>query len=193
MLNAFMYSTSLTPIITSVTSDLLTVIGNILLRIQGTFLNSIDGSNPSVTIGGKPCAVVNSSATDIYCTTPPNAPGRHRLAVVVNGKGLAQSSQSLKYVEYILSVQNVYPNHGSVLGGTILTLEGAGFVSNASKIHVTIGKRKCDVISSNKDIIKCKTKAASNIYVVDNSARHPGILYFSLLYFKVDVTTVLIF
>ena len=173
-----MYSASLTPTITSVTSDLLTVTGNVLLKIQGTSLNSTSGSIPNVKIGGKPCAIVNSSSTEVYCTTPPNAPGKHRLAVIVDGKGLAQSPQLLEFVEYILSVRNVYPRHGSVIGGTILTLEGAGFVSNVSKIHISIGKRKCDVISSTKDVIKCKTKAASNVVVVDNSARHPGTIYF---------------
>ena len=177
-----MYSASLTPTITSVTSDLLAVTGNVLLRIQGTSLNSISGSSPNVTIGGKPCVIVNSSSTEVYCTTPPNAPGKHRLAVIVDGKGLAQNSQLWEYLEYILSVRNVYPKHGSVIGGTILTLEGAGFVSNVSKIHISIGKKKCNAISSTKDVIKCKTKAASNVVVVDNSARHPGTIYFLTIF-----------
>ena len=175
--NAFEYSASLTPTITSFTSDLLTVNGDVPLKIQGTSFDSTSGSNPVVTIGGKQCVVINASATEIYCTTPPNPPGKHPLAVRVEGKGLAQISQPLVYT---LAVNNVYPKHGSVLGGTILTLEGLGFLQNASKMHVSVGKTKCDVISSSRDQLKCKTNRATNVFVVDNSARHSGILFFHL-------------
>ena len=174
MIEAFTYSASLTPSVTSVSSDLLTVIGGVLMKIQGTSFISTSGSDPTVKIGGKPCVVVNSSETEIYCTTPPNPPGKHRLAVIADGKGLALISQLWNSVEYVFYVENIYPKHGSVLGGTTLTLEGAGFVTNASKVHVSIGERKCDVISSTKNRIQCKTKAASNVFVVDNSGRHSG-------------------
>ena len=180
MNEAFTYSASLTPSVTSVSSDLLTVIGGVLLKIQGTSFISTSGSDPIVKIGGKPCVVVNSSDTEISCTTPPNSPGKHRLAVIIEGKGLALISQLWKSVEYVLYVENIYPKHGSVLGGTTLTLEGAGFVTNASKVHVIIGKRKCDVISSTENKIQCKTKAASNVFVVDNSGRHSGEIHESL-------------
>lgn len=173
MANAFEYSASLTPNITSISPTVLTVIGETVMYIQGTSLNSTAGVNPKVTIGKKPCIVINATDSEIYCMAPDNAPGRYPLTVIVEGKGLALNSQPL---DYILSVNKVYPNRGSVLGGTVLTLEGSGFLKNASRMHIGIGKTKCSIISSNDGVVKCKTKQSTKVVVVDNSGKHAGSL-----------------
>lgn len=88
------------------------------------------------------------------------------------GKGLAQSPQLL---DYTLALHRVYPEAGSALGGTILTLQGLGFVWNTSEVQVDIGRTKCDVISAASEVIKCMTQKATKVFAVDNSGRHPGI------------------
>ena len=43
-------------------------------------------------------------------------------------------------IEYVLEVHSVSPRVGSLLGGTQLTLWGAGFSSNASLVRVSVGE-----------------------------------------------------
>lgn len=183
--DAFEYSTDLTPSITSVAPDVLTVAGGVIVRIQGTSFDSTSGSSPKVTIGNKTCSIVNASATELFCVAPANPPGKHHLHVLVDGKGIAQSSDLL---DYVLSVNNVYPMQGSVLGGTVVTLEGVGFLLNSSKMHVSIGEKRCDIISSTNELIKCKTQQATNVFVVDNSGRHPCMIL-HISYFQFTSST----
>lgn len=183
--NAFEYSRALAPVITSAVSGMLKVTGGDVLHIQGSALDSTSGGNPTVLIGGKNCTVLNSSATEIFCSTPSNPPGKHVLAVTVAGKGLAEHADPM--LEYVLAVNRVSPNQGSVLGGTVVRLEGTGFVQNASKMHVSIGGKKCDIISSTSNTIKCRASPATKTFNVDNSGRHPGKFLFVLFRFFFDM------
>lgn len=161
------------PTITSVKSSSLTVTGGEIIQIQGTSLDSTSGLSPNVRIGGKRCSEINASATEIFCFSPPNPPGKHLLAVTVDGKGLAAGSW---FLDYVLTVDMVEPEQGSILGGTILTLKGRGFATNASNMHISVGKTKCAVISSTQEVIACNTEESTTVHFVGNSGKHPGIL-----------------
>ena len=155
--------------INSVTHEPLLTTGGVLLILAGTSLNPLSGSDVRVTIRDNICEIINSSNTEIYCKTPANPPGRHRLSVSISGRGFAELSDPV--LEYILTVDSVYPGKGSVLGGTVLTLTGSGFGQNTSVIHVRVGNKKCDVFSATNEEVKCKTTAATNVFSVDNSGR----------------------
>ena len=43
-------------------------------------------------------------------------------------------------IEYVLEVHSVSPRVGSLLGGTRLTVWGAGFSPNASLLRVSVGE-----------------------------------------------------
>lgn len=45
-------------------------------------------------------------------------------------------------IEYILKVYSIFPEFGSLLGGTSLTVSGSGFSNNVSDNKVTFGKRR---------------------------------------------------
>ena len=185
--NAFEYSQALAPVISSAVSGMLKVTGGDVLHIQGSSLDSTSGGNPTVLIGGKNCTVLNSSATEIFCTTPANPPGKHLLAVTVAGKGLAEHADPM--LEYVLELTRVSPNQGSVLGGTVMSLEGSGFVQNASEMHVSIGGKKCHIISSTSNTIKCKASPATKTFNVDNSGRHPCKFIFFLVCFTIYLSS----
>eukprot|EP00795_Rhopilema_esculentum_P009048 gene9048-16692_t len=167
--DAFEYTSSMNAVINSVTHEPLLTSGGVLLRLDGSSLSPLSGSGVRVTIGDNICEIINSSNTEIYCKTPANPPGRHKLSVSISGRGFAELSDPV--LEYILTVDNVYPDKGSVLGGTVLTLTGSGFGQNTSVIHVRVGNKKCDVLSATNEEVKCRTTAAANVISVDNSGR----------------------
>ncbi len=144
--NAYEYTNTQTPTVSSVSLSSLLVTGDELLKIVGSLLLSSSGEPASVKIGEKKCAVVNGTNTEIFCKTPPNPTGKHRFAVIVSDKGKAESV--FKHLEYVLVVDSIVPNRGSVLGGTRVTVKGSGFAANKTKIDVKVGRMPCDVVSS---------------------------------------------
>ena len=88
-------------------------------------------ADPTVTIGGRACAVtsVNAKAgglSDVLCTVPNAPPGT--VPVAIFSKGLTQlpTDPPLTFT-HVVTVTGVQPATGSAGGGTLLTLSGTGF------------------------------------------------------------------
>ena len=77
-------------------------------------------------------------------------------------------------ITYSLQVDSVTPGNGSIAGGTVLTIEGAGFSSNTEDVHVTVGGVTCDLQSASFEKLECVTRSTSATHYVDNSGTHPG-------------------
>ena len=174
MLNAFWYDSGMTPIVSSLSTSEGSVSGGEQLMIHGTGFGSQQGT---VKIGPHLCKVTLYSDVLIKCTTPANAPGIYDVLVCVDGIGCAVEvglrSRPPQF-KYILYVSSISPGHGSVLGGTVLTLVGRGFSDNTSVIAVNVGDIPCKVLSSRSTNIMCRTESSSTAHNVDNTGIHPG-------------------
>ena len=82
------------------------------------------------------------------------------------------SSNQVPTVEYILTVTNVYPLKGSLMGGTKLTISGSGFEANDTE--VLIGTHKCvlDTVTTNQ--ITCTIEDTATVHQIDNTGVHFG-------------------
>lgn len=171
---AFWYDSGMTPLVSSLSTLEGSVSGGDQLMIQGTGFGFQKGT---VKIGPNPCKVTLYSDVLIKCTTPASAPGIYDVLVCVGGKGCAVDAglrSRPPQFKYILEVTDISPGHGSIIGGSVLTLSGRGFSDNASAIAVTVGDVPCRVLSSRSTTIMCKTDASSVTYYVDNTEIHPG-------------------
>ena len=60
----------------------------------------------------------------------------------------------------VLVINNVSPNNGSLLGGTLLSINGDYFSeSSAYPLMVKVGTETCTILSSSQTNIQCKTPA----------------------------------
>lgn len=89
-------------------------------------------------------------------------PGQpHSVSVRVNNRGYAaikiENSLNASFI-LLPTVQSVSPQTGSMMGGSILTINGDGFSPN---IDVRIGGAPCQILSSSYTQIKCQTAATS--------------------------------
>ena len=75
---------------------------------------------------------------------------------------------------YELKVTNVFPDAGSLYGGTKVTLTGVGFSSDAAQNSVTIGDHVCDVESAIATEIKCTIRDTGKVHTVTNEGIHKG-------------------
>ena len=174
MLNAFWYNSVMTPVVSSLSTSEGSVSGGEQLMVHGTGFGSHQGT---VKIGPYPCKVTMYSDLLIKCTTPANAPGIYDVLVCVDGIGCAVEAglrSRPPQFKYVLYVSSISPEHGSVFGGTVVTLVGRGFSDNTSAISVTVGDVPCSVLSSRSTNIMCRTEASSTDHNVDNTGIHPG-------------------
>ena len=174
LINAFVYDTGLTPVVSSVSISEGSVNGGQELMINGS---GFGVSQANIKIGPNPCVVTLHSDLLIKCVTPANAPGIYDVLVYVEGKGYAvhaSSSSRPPQFKYVLEVTGISPRHGSIFGGTIVNVSGRGFSDNTSAVLVNIGDVPCKILSSGSTRIVCKTEASSAVHTVDNSGVHPG-------------------
>ena len=82
------------------------------------------------------------------------------------------SSNQVPTVEYILTVTNVYPLKGSLMGGTKLTISGSGFVANCTEVF--IGTHKCVLDSVTTNPITCTIEGTATVHQIDNTGVHLG-------------------
>lgn len=172
--NAFVYDSGLTPSVSSLSISEGSVSGGEELVIQGS---GFGVSQVTITIGPNPCTVTLHYGVLIKCTTPASAPGIYDVLVYVDGKGYAVQAGSGSrppQFKYVLEVTDISPRHGSIFGGTVVTVTGRGFSDNTSAVTVNIGDVPCKVLSSRSTKILCKTEASSTVHTVDNTGVHPG-------------------
>ena len=167
--NAFTYRSSLNPRLMSVYPENITLCHDEIFLFGNGFMQGNNG--PDVLIDGKICVNINVSDTNITCKPPPLKAGRAHIKVLVRGIG-----ETIEFVSIniLLAVHDFYPKHGSLLGGTIVTVIGEGFCNNENYVNVTIGGYKCHVETFTNTNLTCRTSAVSNVVVVDNNGIDKG-------------------
>lgn len=139
---AFTYKVA--PTVSSINPTAGSNLGGTTVTITGTGFDTSNGAN--VTIGGSSCNFVNvTSATSLTCITGTRTPGTYDV-VVTNRDANNQSATLSSAYSYQIkpTVISVTPTTGSTLGGTTLTVNGSGFISNVVT-SVSIGGASCAV------------------------------------------------
>uniref|UniRef100_A0A8C5N9V4 Fibrocystin-L-like n=1 Tax=Gouania willdenowi TaxID=441366 RepID=A0A8C5N9V4_GOUWI len=135
--DSFTYDAALTAEITSLNPQTTTVFGRRVLYIQGSNLGG-PNNDSVVFVGGEECVAMDWTTTNITCLLPELQPGLHQVHVQVANSGFPQTSGVNTTIEYILEVHSVSPLIGSLLGGTQLTITGAGFSILSPNYNITL-------------------------------------------------------
>ncbi|XP_071792804.1 fibrocystin-L-like isoform X2 [Asterias amurensis] len=162
----FSFDTSLTPAITAISQDVSSVRGGDLLVISG---HGFGVSGAEIKIGSAKCEVEVQTDTEIKCTIPANFPGVYYIELTVTDQGFAAVEIQFKYE---LEVTGMFPDQGSSQGGTVVTLTGAGFGSNASDVTVSMDDYACVITSVADDEIKCEMTTSGRVHHVNNFGKH---------------------
>ncbi|XP_056378576.1 fibrocystin-L-like isoform X2 [Hyla sarda] len=166
--DAFNFTSTSAPTITEINPSTSSVLGNITLTISGSDFQNESVDN-AVSLGNKPCQLLEWTPTKIMCLLPALPPGKYNVLVKVGNWGFAISSLTNETsVEYILEVNSIVPQYGSLYGGSRVTLTGSGFSVVPNENKVKIGSLPCGVsVSSAKELI-CVIQKPGTVYTVTN-------------------------
>ncbi|XP_071946022.1 fibrocystin-L-like [Antedon mediterranea] len=164
--NAFTQDPALTPTISSISPTSSSVLGGGTIVILGS---SYGTKEPMVTINKLECSVTSFNDTEIQCTIPGNEPGIYDVTVSVPGKGYAKTGQQFSYD---LVIEGIFPDHGSLQGGTTVFITGSGFGTNTSLVDVSFGFVTCDITDLNDDLIQCTSGSSGVVHTVTNQGKH---------------------
>jgi hypothetical protein len=163
----FTYSSTATPIITSISAQDTSGGDNI------TITGSRFGEDPQVHIvtslgsfspqAQSDCMVTSSSDTEITCTLPIKSAGRHQVLVLVEHLGYARANpDNAADITYAMSVTNFSPMSGGYGGGLVLTLNGYGFPTTSTEdgsvggaLNITVCDTPCFVVNSTLTMATC--------------------------------------
>ncbi|XP_045037491.2 fibrocystin-L [Desmodus rotundus] len=167
--DAYSYNCLQTPVITNFSPKVRTILGEVNLTIKGYNFGTELTESVEVYVGGKSCQVLHWNFTDILCLLPKLSPGKHAIRVEVRNWGFASTRDKLNAsIQYILEVNNMFPQSGSLYGGTEITIMGLGFSTIPFENTVLLGSFPCNVTSSSSDVIKCTLPSTGKVFRVTN-------------------------
>ncbi|XP_067947416.1 fibrocystin-L-like [Watersipora subatra] len=155
----FAYSSTETPSLLSVTPQEVTGAADIVLA--GSLFGT-DSFNLVVYASSVECVITLVTDSEVQCSLPPVSAGNHTISVLNKNLGYAAYSQSFAglsslYVTSLGTVTAVTPSSGSIHGGTLITIEGAGFFDETL---VECGGAVCEIKEYDATSIQCETPAA---------------------------------
>ncbi|XP_073925166.1 fibrocystin-L isoform X4 [Castor canadensis] len=188
--DVFSYNCLQTPVITDFSPKIRTVLGDVNLTIKGYNFGNELAQNMVVYVGGKTCQVLHWNFTHIRCLLPVLPPGKHDICVEVRNWGFASTRDKLNAsIQYILEVTHMFPQRGSLYGGTEITIMGFGFSTIPAENTVLLGSFPCNITSSSESVIKCILHSTGNEFRITNNGEDlgsfsyrftsPGIHYYS--------------
>lgn len=135
------------PSITSVSPAQVSYTGGMTVTVIGT--GFIPGMGLSV--GSEAATNVNAiNSTALTFTVPPYLSGSLVKDIsITNGVGTATLAAALSYVIAAPTVQSISPSTGSMSGGTLLTIQGAGFTPNTTVLLGTTPATNVTVTDTN--------------------------------------------
>lgn len=180
---AFGYDEDLTPLVLSVTPDLVSAVEPTLLTIEGEGLGAA-AEDVEITLAGDVCVVRSIEADgtkttcmwypmdntqlincDVQCERLIDGVPRttHDLQYNVMDKGLTVGVPGALSVRVALEINSVVPDHGSLLGGTRVTIRGAGFGTgeffpNTVSVGTDYPASVCDISVATLTYVECITR-----------------------------------
>ncbi|CAF0883351.1 unnamed protein product [Rotaria sordida] len=159
----FLYNTSVTPTIFSISPTIFTMNGG-TLNITGV---GFGNSSVSVFVGSTNISIMSLSPNQILVRLSALPPGLYPVTVNTSN-GFAQP---LVYVEYQFYVQQISPQVGSLYGGTNVSIQGEGF-DNSTIIQFRDQNNflfPCNITSIESTQINCRTTSAvSQVTIIAN-------------------------
>ncbi|XP_060573258.1 fibrocystin-L-like isoform X2 [Ruditapes philippinarum] len=183
--SSYTYDSSLTATVTSVTPSTLGVLGG-RLTIAGSSFTSTQGN---VYLGKVVGTVASWTDSQIEVDVTDVPAGTHELKVETSNGVATDGSGDIPTVTVDLSITNVFPLQGSLLGGTKLTITGTGFGNNETLIDVKIGEVNCLTETVTDTQIVCEITDAAKTHHVTNkgTSQEFGLYYaFDKPYIKIN-------
>ncbi len=165
LLNAFSYSSDL--VITAIDPPSAPALGGTSVLLTGTSFTG-NGADPAVTFGGVPAGLVALlSDTTVLAVVPPGAPGAIVDVVLTNSVGTATFT-GFRY-HALPRITSVVPPSGREEGGTLVTLNGTGFlVDGAGTNLVRFGGAPAQQVTVVSDTsLRCLTPPGAQGAVVN--------------------------
>ncbi|NXK66949.1 PKHD1 protein, partial [Sylvietta virens] len=158
----FQYDPSLNPALVSLSRNRSGIAGGEELHIGISQFASYQGSDVKVQIGGSWPQIQAQSEHGVNVTLPALPAGCYNISVLING--IAVTSRGVEpLIQYLSEIFGIEPCCGSVLGGTLLTISGAGFSKNPALVSVSMDNQTCAVTHLEEEIICCLTPPAANL------------------------------
>eukprot|EP00193_Tetraselmis_chui_P006079 CAMPEP_0177755180 /NCGR_PEP_ID=MMETSP0491_2-20121128/2425_1 /TAXON_ID=63592 /ORGANISM="Tetraselmis chuii, Strain PLY429" /LENGTH=1350 /DNA_ID=CAMNT_0019270653 /DNA_START=165 /DNA_END=4213 /DNA_ORIENTATION=- len=180
---AFGYDESLTPLVTSVYPNLVSAVEPTLITIEGQGLGS-SAADVEISLAGDVCIVRSIEADgskttcmwypmdntqlincDVECERLIDGVPRttHDLQYNVLDKGLTVGIPGALEIRVALEINSVVPEHGSLFGGTSVTIRGAGFGTgaffpNTVSVGTDYPASVCDITFANLTYVECVTR-----------------------------------
>ncbi|KAM7135910.1 fibrocystin isoform 3-T3 [Molossus nigricans] len=153
---AFTYVSSLNPVIISLSRNRSNIAGGETLFIGMALLVDYTDLDVKVYIQDSPARVQAKTAQGLEVVLPPLPAGLHRISVSINGVSICSRGVDL-HIQYLTEVFSIAPCCGSLLGGTILSISGAGFSRDPALTWVLVGNRSCDIVNLTETNVWCET------------------------------------
>jgi hypothetical protein len=130
----------------------------------------IDGKNlggvSSVLFGGTPSPLVTPvSQTEVRAVTPPGTGTVDTTVTTPSGTSVTGPSDEFTYVT-TPSIQKVYPNGGTTLGGNKVTIAGSGFTGATTVFFGSVAATSFTVESDQEIVAVSPAESAGNVDVV---------------------------
>lgn len=132
--------------------------GGTVVRFSG---RSLLGMGPVVCEFGSPrfrVAARRLERKGFSCETPAQKPGAARLRISSNGQQYSDTGLSFVYRPQE-TVTSFSPRRGSVTGGTVVAVNGTGFVNTTSLVCL-IGERFGEAVFKNTTLVLCRVPQA---------------------------------
>ncbi|XP_069813288.1 fibrocystin-L-like isoform X2 [Dendropsophus ebraccatus] len=184
---SFTYSSALTPVVSSVYPTVVRNATTIYINGVG-FGNDVNDVN--VYVGDIKLNVVGVNDTDITCNIDPIPAGNYSIKVIVLSKGLAAGTFTMNSP----AEATLLTPSGSVLGGTLLLIQGNGF--HPINTTVQVAGVLCQTTAVTYNSIQCITPPGTTAKTATVIIRVPSASYPSLSFsyseaFTPTVTSVL--
>ncbi|XP_075410184.1 fibrocystin [Tenrec ecaudatus] len=156
---AFAYDSSLNPVILSLSRNSSNLAGGGSLFIGTTWLENSSELDVEVHVRDAWAQLHAQTPHGLEVVLPPLPAGLHGISVSINGISIRSQGVDL-HIHYLTEVFSIEPCCGSLLGGTILSISGAGFLQDPTLVRVLVGNRSCDIVNSTETTICCETPPA---------------------------------
>ncbi|KAF5395129.1 hypothetical protein PHET_07404 [Paragonimus heterotremus] len=156
--NAFVYDQAVTPKITRVSVEAVTWEDDRThqLTILGTLLLGDTSGQPQVKVDDQYDCLLNSTSaptnTQLVCGTNQLVSGIHSVKVIVPAYGYAQTDITFTID---LTLDQINPNSGSLMGGQEVILTGTGFAGNQTLVQIC--GRNCEELTGSALMLTCLT------------------------------------
>ena len=124
-----------------------------------THLEYIYSHSPlSVSVGGSPCVVVESTITELSCVPLPGLEGTADITVMVLDQNATLEQAYTVSASATPAIDSLTPSNGPVTGGTSVTITGRLFGGGGlESVQVMVGDSECVVSSADSSSIQCTT------------------------------------